>query len=70
MGREPRWLALQAGDASRSEVLAEATDDEVLGIGRALAAPPDGYTPPFWKADRIAEYRQAHAAFIERLARV
>jgi hypothetical protein len=31
---------------------------------------PDGYTPPFYKADRIAEYRQAHAAFTERLARV
>ena len=30
---------------------------------------PDGYTPPFYKADRIAEYRQAHAAFSERLAR-
>ena len=29
--------------------------------------PPDGYTPPFYKADRIAEYRQAHAAFTERM---
>jgi hypothetical protein len=29
--------------------------------------PPDGYTPPFYKADRIAEYRQAHAAFSARL---
>jgi hypothetical protein len=29
---------------------------------------PDGYTPPFYKADRIAEYRQAHAAFTARLA--
>jgi hypothetical protein len=28
---------------------------------------PDGYTPPFYKADRIAEYRQAHAAFTERM---
>jgi hypothetical protein len=28
---------------------------------------PDGYTPPFYKADRIAEYRQAHAAFSARL---
>jgi hypothetical protein len=28
---------------------------------------PDGYTPPFYKADRIAEYRQAHAVFSERL---
>jgi hypothetical protein len=28
---------------------------------------PDGYTPPFYKADRIAEYRQAHAAFTTRL---
>jgi hypothetical protein len=30
--------------------------------------PPNGYTPPFYKADRIAEYRQAHAAFSARLA--
>jgi hypothetical protein len=29
--------------------------------------PPNGYTPPFYKADRIAEYRQAHAVFSERL---
>jgi hypothetical protein len=28
---------------------------------------PDGYTAPFYKADRIAEYRQAHAVFSERL---
>ena len=31
-------------------------------------SPPDGYTAPFYKADRIAEYRQAHAVFGERLA--
>ncbi len=30
---------------------------------------PGGYTAPFYKADRIAEYRQAHAAFTARLAR-
>ncbi|MEU6034709.1 class I SAM-dependent DNA methyltransferase [Actinomadura sp. NPDC047616] len=29
--------------------------------------PPEGYTPPFYKADREAEYRQAHAVFSERL---
>jgi hypothetical protein len=34
----------------------------------AKNSPPDGYTPPFYKADRIAEYRQAHAAFSARLA--
>jgi len=28
---------------------------------------PDGYTAPFYKADRIAQYRQAHAAFSTRL---
>jgi hypothetical protein len=28
---------------------------------------PDGYTPPFYKTDRIAEYRQAHLAFTARL---
>ena len=31
--------------------------------------PPDGYQPPFYKADRVAEYRQAHAVFSERLRR-
>ncbi|MBV9445623.1 MAG: class I SAM-dependent DNA methyltransferase [Streptosporangiaceae bacterium] len=30
-------------------------------------SPPDGYTAPFYKADRIAEYRQAHAVFKDRL---
>ncbi|GIH72625.1 class I SAM-dependent DNA methyltransferase [Sphaerimonospora thailandensis] len=30
---------------------------------------PDGYTAPFYKADREAEYRQAHAVFSERLRR-
>ncbi|WP_084960225.1 Eco57I restriction-modification methylase domain-containing protein [Thermoactinospora rubra] len=29
---------------------------------------PDGYEAPFYKADREAEYRQAHAAFAARLA--
>jgi hypothetical protein len=29
--------------------------------------PPEGYTPPFYKVDRVAEYRQAHAVFSERL---
>lgn len=28
---------------------------------------PVGYTPPFYKADREAEYRQAHAVFSKRL---
>ncbi|KAB1943574.1 class I SAM-dependent DNA methyltransferase [Micromonospora sp. ALFpr18c] len=28
---------------------------------------PDGYTPPFYKADRESEYRQAHAVFDKRL---
>ncbi|MBA9002704.1 Eco57I restriction-modification methylase domain-containing protein [Thermomonospora cellulosilytica] len=31
--------------------------------------PPEGYVPPFYKADREAEYRQAHAVFSERLRR-
>jgi hypothetical protein len=30
---------------------------------------PDGYAAPFYKADRITEYRQAHAVFAERLRR-
>jgi hypothetical protein len=29
--------------------------------------PPDGYEPPFYRADRIGEYRRAHAAFTERM---
>jgi hypothetical protein len=33
----------------------------------STAPPPDGYTPPFYKVNRIAEYRQAHAAFAGRL---
>jgi hypothetical protein len=33
----------------------------------ATSPVPDGYTPPFYKADRVAEYRQAHAVFSERL---
>ena len=33
----------------------------------ATIPPPDGYTAPFYKADRVAEYRQAHAVFSERL---
>jgi hypothetical protein len=28
---------------------------------------PDGYTPPFHRADRETEYRQAHAVFNRRL---
>jgi len=34
---------------------------------RGTAPPPDGYTPPFYKANREAEYRQAHAVFSERM---
>jgi hypothetical protein len=43
--------------------------DEFLAYNEDPAGnpPPDGYTPPFYKADRIAEYRQAHAVFSERL---
>ncbi|MFC7483012.1 hypothetical protein ACFQX7_27635 [Luedemannella flava] len=29
--------------------------------------PPEGYTPPFYKADREWEYREAHAVFSKRL---
>jgi len=28
---------------------------------------PDGYTAPFYKADREAEYRRAHAEFTRRM---
>ena len=43
--------------------------DEFLAYNEdpAKNPPPDGYTPPFYKADRVAEYRQAHAVFSERL---
>jgi hypothetical protein len=45
--------------------------DEFLAYNEDPAGnpPPDGYTPPFYKADRIAEYRQAHAVFSERLGK-
>ncbi|PSK99022.1 hypothetical protein CLV63_104246 [Murinocardiopsis flavida] len=33
------------------------------------ATPPEGYTAPFYKADREGEYRQAHAYFTERVER-
>ncbi len=35
----------------------------------AVNPAPDGYVPPFYKADRVVEYRQAHAVFAERLRR-
>ena len=37
--------------------------------GPAKNPSPDGYSRPSDKADRIGEYRQAHAAFTERLRR-
>jgi hypothetical protein len=30
-------------------------------------SPPEGYSPPFYKADREREYREAHAVFSKRL---
>ena len=35
----------------------------------AVNPAPDGYVPPFYKADRVVEYRQAHAVLAERLRR-
>jgi hypothetical protein len=35
----------------------------------AASEPPNGYTAPFYKADRMAEYRQVHAVFSERLSK-
>ncbi len=48
------------------------TKDHWKQFEKYLEAPatnpaPDGYTAPFHKVDRITEYRQAHAAFSERL---
>lgn len=43
------------------EQLMEHLDPEING------PVPDGYTAPFYKAEREAEYRQAHAVFSERL---
>ena len=45
------------------------SNDELLAYNESGGStpPPDGYTPPFYKADRVAEYRQAHAVFSERL---
>ena len=36
--KAPGWLAMQAEGVSRAEVLAQATDDEILGIGRSWKA--------------------------------
>jgi len=33
----------------------------------ATNPPPDGYAAPLYRADRVAEYRQAHAVFRARL---
>ena len=43
--------------------------DELLAYNESTgtAPPPDSYTPPFYKANREAEYRRAHAVFSERL---
>ena len=32
-----------------------------------VSLPPEGYSPPFYKADREGEYRQAHAVFSAQL---
>ena len=51
------------------QIQQKTSHDEFLAYTEdpAKKPPPDGYTPPFYKADRIAEYRQAHAVFSERL---
>jgi hypothetical protein len=43
--------------------------DELLAYNESggSASPPAGYTPPFYKTNREADYRQAHAVFSERL---
>ena len=43
--------------------------DELLVYNESvgIAPPPVGYTPPFYRTDREAEYRHAHAVFSERL---
>ena len=46
------------------------TKDDYLALVAHLdegARPPAGYVPPFTRADREAEYRQAHAFFTARL---
>jgi hypothetical protein len=42
------------------QLMAHLDDPETL-------PPPQGYKPPFYKADRENEYRQAHAVFSKRL---
>ena len=43
--------------------------DELLAYNESggTVPPPEAYTPSFYKANREAEYRQAHAVFSERL---
>src|SRR5208282_1952411 len=53
------------------QIQQKASYDELLAYNEdpAKNPPPDGYTPPFYKADRVAEYRQAHAVFSEGCGR-
>jgi len=56
------WNAFGAGQTKEHWEQFQTYDEN-----RVKNPPPEGYTPPFYKADRIAEYRQAHAAFTERM---
>ncbi|MEV4531897.1 class I SAM-dependent DNA methyltransferase [Streptosporangium sp. NPDC049304] len=56
------WNTYGSGQTKEHyEQLMAHLDPEINGLV------PDGYTAPFYKADREAEYRQAHAVFSERL---
>jgi hypothetical protein len=57
LARGSRWLAARASRASRPEVLSQATDDELLGVGRA------------WKALEIWAYNGKLAIVRELIAR-
>lgn len=48
------------------ETVGEPSPEGVLPA-RPHATPPDGYTAPFYKADREREMRAAHAYFTQRL---
>ena len=56
---------------ANGQIQQKSSYDEFLAYeeSRGAEPPPDGYTPPFYKADRENEYRQAHAVFSERLRR-
>ena len=58
-----------AGNHAYGQIQQRTSWDEFVAYleDPAKNPPPDSYDPSFYKADRMAEYRQAHAMFTQRL---